>query len=409
MDFHRQILSTIQEIGFAGFLDMAILTFLIYTALVWFKRTRTASVLTGILIIAALYLFMRQLNLVMTTMIFEKFFAVFLVALVVIFQEELKSFFERVSRWSTSPREFARRREAPAEHREVGIVTRAVAEMAKARIGALIVVKGRDTLDRHIDGGIHINGAISEPLVRSLFDPSSPGHDGAMIVDGDAIRLFAAHVPLSRNLRDVGAHGTRHSAALGLSEHCDAMCVVVSEERGTISFARSGRLRRVTGAEELSVVLNRFLEEMHPVEKLKPWEEIAKRNFKEKLIALSLAVGLWFVNVHSSRVIYRSFTVPATTIEAPKDWNVREVSPRVVEVTFHGPRSAFFFMTDEDIKLLVKYQLQDGIQRIRLYSENLSYPKKFTFDYFDPLYVDVRLEKTSQPKPTQVAQPAAAE
>ena len=104
-----------------------------------------------------------------------------------------------------------------------------------------LIAEGKDPIARHVMGGIELGGKISEPILKSIFDPHSPGHDGAVIVEHDQISLFAAHLPLSKDFQQLANVGTRHSAALGLAELSDALCIAVSEERGTISVARAGR------------------------------------------------------------------------------------------------------------------------------------------------------------------------
>src|SRR5262249_56151173 len=114
---------------------------------------------------------------------------------------------------------------------------------AAAGLGALFVLPRPEPIEGHVGGAIPLGGRISEPLLLSIFDASSPGHDGAVILRGSQLERFAVHLPLSVNRAALGAGGTRHAAALGLSERCDATCIVVSEERGTVSVARDGAIR----------------------------------------------------------------------------------------------------------------------------------------------------------------------
>lgn len=394
MQYYQNFISWTQEVGFAGFLDIIILAFLIYSVLVWFKRTKTASVLTGILIVVGIYLLIRQFDLVMTSMIFESFFAVFLIALIVIFQEELRSLFEKIALWSNIKRDVKRRKSLSNQSSDSGHIARVVGALAKDKIGALIVIKGRDSLERHIDGGIELEGKLSEPLLLSIFDASSAGHDGALMIDHGIVSKFACHLPLSRNLDEIGPHGTRHSAALGLAELCDALCIVVSEERGTISIAKDGSLKKLSGPEELLQILDEFHAYVRPPQKQRPWEDYLKKNSKEKFISILLALALWFVNVHSSKIVYKTFTIPVSHIELNKDWVLKELKPDTAQVTFHARRRAFYFFKKDDLNLLIKYRLLNGSQKIRLYAENLSFPKDFILDQIDPLYIDVNLTKS---------------
>jgi uncharacterized protein (TIGR00159 family) len=223
------IINPFPTITFAEIVDIIFVAVLLYTAIVWARQTRAAFVVRGILILGGIYILARYLDLQMTAWVFQGFFAIFLIMIVVIFQEELRQFFERIAVWS-----FTRKRIPALGSNTADILVRTVSDLAKEHVGALIVIRGSDPLERHITGGIPIDGKLSGPLLKSIFDPHSPGHDGAVLVEQDCITRFAAHLPLSKNLTELSHVGTRHSAALGLAELTDALCIVVSEERGTI-------------------------------------------------------------------------------------------------------------------------------------------------------------------------------
>src|SRR5262245_61437702 len=183
---------------------------LAYAAIDWLRRARADLALVGIGILGIIYLLARQLGLGLTAWIFQGFFAVFLILIVVLFQADLRQGFERIALWG-----LRRNRSAlPAADSNAQLVS-AVAKLAATRRGALIVLPGRDPVERHLQGGIGLDGRLSEPLLLSLFDPHSPGHDGAVLVDRDLVRRFAVHLPLSADRSQLGMLGTRHAAALG--------------------------------------------------------------------------------------------------------------------------------------------------------------------------------------------------
>ena len=234
-------------------IDIILVSIILYTGIVWAQRTRAAFVVRGIAILGGIYLIARQLDLEMIAWMFQGFFAIFLVMIVVIFQEELRQMFERIAVWSLTGK-----RVPALASTTVDILVRTVADLAKDRVGALIVVRGNDPLERHITGGIALDGRLSEPLLRSLFDTHSPGHDGAIVVENDRITRFAAHLPLSKDLRQLRNLGTRHSAALGLAELTDALCIVVSEETGRISITNGGRMIPRLDGKRLRTILHAF-------------------------------------------------------------------------------------------------------------------------------------------------------
>lgn len=137
-------------------------------------------------ILGGIYLIARYLDLQMTAWVFQGFFAVLVIVIVVIFQEELRRLFEYIAVWS---RIGGRRRSLRATSAD--ILVRTVADLARDRIGALIVIRGKDPIERHISGGIPLNGVLSEPLLESIFDPHSPAHDGAVLVENNRVTRFA--------------------------------------------------------------------------------------------------------------------------------------------------------------------------------------------------------------------------
>jgi len=387
------ILNSVKEVGLTGFLDIAFMSLVIYTVLIAFKRTRAAFVLTGIFIIAVIYVLARQFNLVMTADVFEKFFAVILIILVVIFQEELKHFFEEIAVWSLN-RRLLRKKMVVLSRSEVETLVRTVMDFSRERIGALIVIKGKNILVRHLDNEVSLNGDLSEPLLKSIFDPHSIGHDGAVVIDGNHITHFACHLPLSKNLSKIRNTGTRHAAALGLSELTDALCLVVSEEKGTISIARGGKIQVIDEPDKLTLQLQKFYAEIDPIRRAKPWEEFLKKNTPEKIYAVFVAVGLWFVFVHGSVVIYKSLVVPVSHAQLPAEWEVTKVDPKEVEVTVRGPRASFYFAINDRVKLYLDMNLEKGTQEVRLYKDNFTVPKGLVLDHFEPEHVKIILDKT---------------
>ena len=312
MERLKQFHNILSEIGFAGVADIAIVALVIYVFLVALKRTRRSGlILAGILSVAALYTLALRLDLLLTVTLLHGFFTVILVALVVIFQEDLRYFFERVGLWWVERRlPHYKRRADRLPRREVEILSRTLGDLARERIGALVVLRGADPINRHLDGGEAVDGRLSEPLLKSIFDPHSLGHDGAVTIENDRIVKLGCHLPLSKNLDKLPRSGTRHAAALGLSERGDALCLVVSEEHGTISVARRGNIRLVPGTVELAALLEAFYDEVAPQGPSRPWEDLVRKNSREKAIALVLSVALWIVVVHRSQPVRQTFTVP---------------------------------------------------------------------------------------------------
>lgn len=394
----------VHEVGISGLVDMAIVTLFIYTFLVVVKRTRRSSlIVTGILIIGAVYLAARKFDLRLTATLLQGFFAVILVALVVIFQEDLRYFFERVALWWIERRlPSYKRKTARLPSRQVETLARTLSDLARAHIGALVVVRGKDLIARHLVGGEPVDGLLSEPLLKSIFDPHSLGHDGAVILEGDRIARLGCHLPLSKRLDKLGRTGTRHAAALGLAELSDALCLVVSEEHGTISAARNGDMSNVKDSAELVRVLESFYHEVVPSDVLTPWRSFFRSNYREKAAALVASALLWTVLVYRSQTIQRAFEVPVNFNLLPSALAIARCTPQDVMVTLAGQRKDFGFLKASDIKL--SFDLLDarpGERTFPVTVRNLSFPESLELEDIEPRQVQVQI--TSKPSTNGVA------
>jgi hypothetical protein len=230
------------------------------------------------------------------------------------------------------------------------VIVRAVARLAANRVGALIVLPQREPIESHVEGGIALDGRLSEPLLLSIFDASSPGHDGAVILRGSQIERFAVHLPLSVNRAALGPGGTRHAAALGLAERCDATCVVVSEERGTVSVARDGLLRVLARPQDLAPELVAVRGAGEP-EVRQPWWR--DRAGVDAVVAAAGALALWFVFVPGSALT--EVTVPAAVkvTNLPDELELESVEPAEVQVTLRGLRRELVLSEPDQVTVRV--------------------------------------------------------
>lgn len=378
------------KIAIPDVIDILFVAVLLYTTIVWAQRTRAAFVVRGMFILAAVYIVARQLELQLTAWIFQGFFAIFLIIIVVIFQEELRQIFERIAIWSLTSKP-----PPPLRPGAVDIVVRTLADFAKDKVGALIVVRGNDPLERHIMGGIELDGKMSGPLLRSIFDPHSPGHDGALIVEQGKITRFAAHLPLSEDFQQLSGVGTRHGAALGLAELTDALCIAVSEERGKISVARDGKLREVGNLQELGARLQDFLQEKYPSGKGKKISmQLLRENWVAKLVSLSLAIGFWYVFVPGSKTVEVTYEIPIRVENLSPELQLEQIQPSQINATFVGPRRAFYLFDPKKLKVTVDVTLAEvGRRTFRISEQNVRYPKELTLQDLNPSTLRISVKK----------------
>jgi diadenylate cyclase len=229
--------------------DIAIVAFVFYRLFLTFQGTLAAQMLAGLGLLMVARLVAREGDLHSLSFILDNFWGFWVLALIVLFQPELRRSLAQAGRSRVLRRLFG---EASATHHQVvGEVVRAVDALAVKRVGALIAIERQSGLRGYAELGVPMDAAVSAELLGTLFHPGSPLHDGAAIVQGDRVAAAGCFLPLSRNLRLARTLGTRHRAALGLSEETDALVIVVSEETGSISLAVEGAIDRPLDAADL--------------------------------------------------------------------------------------------------------------------------------------------------------------
>lgn len=406
MHWLKQIEHIFSDLSLAGAADIVIVALVLYVFLVALKRTRRSGlILAGILIAGALYMAALKLNLVLTFTLLHGFFTVILVALVVIFQEDLRYVFERVGLWWVQRRlPHYKRRAGRLPRREVEILSRTLGDLAREKIGALVVLRGADAIIRHLEGGEPVDGRLSEPLLKSIFDPHSLGHDGAVTIENGRIVRLGCHLPLSKNLDKLPRSGTRHAAALGMSERTDALCLVVSEEHGTISAARLGSIRVVPGTVELAALLETFYDEVAPQDPTRPWADLIRKNSREKALAVVLSAALWVVFAHRAQEVRQTFTVPVQYGLLDPGLMVAKIQPSAVRVTLSAARRDFTFFLPQNIRVFLNLSdVQLGGSTIQITSSDLSFPSEFSLEDVEPRRVFLNVEK----KPPEHPPPSA--
>ncbi len=373
----------------ADFFDVLIIALLIYITIFLFKQTRSFYVAAGVGIVVALFVLARVFNLFLTTLALQAFFGVFFVALVVIFQEELRKFFEYLALWSS--RQVNRGSTAVLTLPGTSEILNAVKQMAHDKVGALIVFRGDDNLENFISGGTTLDGVISEELLLSIFDPTSAGHDGAMVINMDRISLFGGHLPLSHDFEQIGKRGTRHSAGLGIAEVSDAFALIVSEERGTVSFAYNGKLKTMKDPEDVEGPLLSFLKEKYPEHTHTIWENLLKKNSLEKLLSIFAASILWFFFAFQAATVQRDFVLPVSYKNTADTVLITETKPKEITVTLSARGQAAFDLLDQKNLAISLDASQLGGSRkpIVLTEDMISKPYNFSVINIEPKEIEI--------------------
>lgn len=239
--------------------EMIIIAFAIYQVIMWVKNTRAWMLVKGIIFLLVFSIIAMILQMDVILWIFKNAISVGIIALIIVFQPELRSALEQLGRKNVFSSLFSSDDEDQnLSDKSIGEIVRASITMSREKTGALIVIEDAINLKENEKNGIYINADISSQLLINIFEHHTPLHDGAVIIREDRILAATCYLPLSDNLELSKELGTRHRAAVGISEISDSLTIVVSEETGAISIARFGYLTRNITSDRLEQELLEF-------------------------------------------------------------------------------------------------------------------------------------------------------
>ena len=243
----------VSSIGITDVLDILIVAFIVYKVLGFIRETRAEQLAKGLVILVIITLLSRLLHLYTLNWILSGVMTVGLVALVVIFQPELRRALEHLGRSRfVNVLDGVDKEEAK---RMVLEMVEAIDNMSSSRTGALIVIEGEITLNDIVETGTIIDAAVSTEMIGNIFYEGAPLHDGALIVRGDRLYAAGCVLPLTQNKQLSKELGTRHRAGIGITENSDAMVIIVSEETGVISIGQNGNLTRFVDVKKIEKTL----------------------------------------------------------------------------------------------------------------------------------------------------------
>lgn len=248
-----QMQSLLATISILDIIDIVVVAYFLYRLYLMLKNTRAATLVKGLLVLVLFMIICCWLNLLVISWLLEKSMTVIMVALPIVFQPELRRALEQIGRGNF----FRKSSELNEQELEdmlesVALATKA---MSAAKVGALMVFERATGLVERIETGVPVDGLVSSGLLQNIFVKDTPLHDGAVIIRGNRVAAACCLLPLTENRNLSLELGTRHRAAIGISEQSDAMVLVVSEETGVISIARNGELMRYLTVEDVKEVL----------------------------------------------------------------------------------------------------------------------------------------------------------
>lgn len=263
-NFFMTVFDNLRIIRLRDIIDIIIVALVIYNGIKLIKETRASTLIKGILLLVAFMYISSVLQLNAVNYLLENTLQIGLIAVLIVFQPELRRALEKVG--TTTFWKFVKINDEE-ESNDVGEICTAVAKLAATKTGALILIERSTKLGDIMASGVRLDSHISQALLINLFVPNTPLHDGAVVIGDNRIKAAACFLPLTQNNSFSKELGTRHRAAIGVSEVADCIAVVVSEETGTISMALNGSIKRDYTPALLKREINNILDSDKPSEK----------------------------------------------------------------------------------------------------------------------------------------------
>jgi diadenylate cyclase len=389
-------LANMQEATFMDFLfsfkwqdvvDILVISFLVHRLFLLFRGTTALQILLGLLFLWLCHTLAQASGLVLTSWFFQGLGAIAVLVIVVVFRNEIRDVVIH-----TSPaRLFLGRPHQPVAI-DLPEVERAVFKMAKNRTGAMLVFQQRDKLAEHLSEGIPLHGKWSPEIMTSIFAKESPLHDGAAIIEGDRIKLVGAYLPLTKKEGLPRQYGTRHRAAIGLSEMTDVVVVVVSEERGEVSVVHRGEVELVPEPPQLQKILSRLL--------LGSYITVKPRTRMRELLIQAGGLLLTFILVSGAWGIYSGKQLSLINVSTavdfrniPESLELRRSSAERVEVQITGKRRLVSALNPEQVSAFLDLSaIEAGLHRIELNRNNIELPLGLEVVRITPTAIRIEME-----------------
>jgi len=382
-------------------IDILFLTLVAYQLYVWFRETRALRVLIGLAVLGGVYSLAKLWGLFLTTKVFQVLWQVLLILLLILFQSEIRQVLEKVSLLR-----YLRTRKRELSGVFALELAQVAFELAKEKTGALVVLTRDDNPAEFIHSGQPVMATPSAALIKSIFNQYSPTHDGAIIIADDRLSQMGCILPLSESQKLPENYGTRHRAALGISEVTDAVCLVVSEERSEVTTIENSNITNWETPELLADQLKAWLGMPDGVgfpfkDSLKGY---VRQDWKPKLGALCLVTIAWLF-LASQQDIQLTINAPIHHINLPVDLALDQSSAATVRLNLSGRRRNIAAIRDQDVRVQLDLSfLQAGEHSIRLSRKNVDLPLGVTIDRVVPQDVKIILKQ-----PTPKTEPSAIE
>jgi diadenylate cyclase len=385
----QKFLTFVSSIRWQDLLDIAFNSYILFRLYALFRGTDAFRVLIGIAFLWVLQRMAVSMGLILTSWMMEGIIAVAALIVIVVFRNEIRSVFRARNIWTILWGLPQKQAKTPVE-----MITESVYALAQQRIGALIVLPGREDIDEVVQGGIRWNGKISTEMIKSIFWPNNPVHDGAAVIRGDRVTEVSVILPLSQRRDLPTVFGTRHRAAAGLSEVTDALVIAVSEERGTVTVAQGSDLRTIHTEKDLNLVLKRHLgiRENQTGYVKKRRIELAAAG----LVSLLIVSTVWF-SISRGFDAIKTFDIPIEYANRDPNLELLNTSATSVKVYVVGSRALLRSIGPEQIRVRIDLsRTGPGTNIFAITDDHLSIPPGLSLKEVRPMVVEVTLDERAR-------------
>ncbi|MEP7306684.1 MAG: diadenylate cyclase [Acidobacteriota bacterium] len=373
--------------------DFSVLAVAIYLLLRWGREARALRLALSILGLRLGALVARQLGLLITGWILDTATLVALVALVVVFQPELRRLLMRIDPWHHARREPGLSAAAA--------VSAAAWCLARNRCGALIVIVRKDLIDELVTTGVRLRGIVSAEILEAVFQKGSAVHDGAAVIEGGLISRVGVVLPLTQRGNVPEHYGTRHRAAMGLAERSDALVVAVSEERGEVTLVHGGQLRLMADETDLAAALDDLAARPDDGSEGGRWP-LRPAEFKLQAAALILSALVWTLTFLFPGSSVRVRAVPVEFTHVPPGLTVVSQSQETVNVWLRGSDFIFDSVNLEALAAACDLSAaRAGQNDVPLHTDALELPFGLKVEAIAPRQINVRLAANTPPTPAR--------
>jgi diadenylate cyclase len=376
------LINLVTELHWYDILDILVVTHILVWLYSWVKGTRAFRILLGLGLLTLIYFWAQYLGLFLTSRVFEWLGQATLILVIVIFASEIRQVLERLNPLKIVSHNGSQSSSYISES------VSALDYLARHRIGAILVFERSDRIRELVRSGIALNGDVQREILISIFQPQSPTHDGAVWIRDGRILEVAVFLPISQADLPL-RYGSRHRAAVGITELSDAVVVVASEERGELSLAEHGVLHSINDAEQLATGLK---ERLHPEPLFSQpsWRSVFLRDWKVKLLALFLITSIWFAFA-ARQPSEATMTVPIHYMNVPEGVRVASTSAHEVSVRLIGPRRTVVSIRPETLALRVDLaRVNVGNNVVPLRTDQINIPPDVRITQIEPQLLQIR-------------------